>query len=131
MKQIIYLSAVAIVILAACGQSKTSSQNNNTPASPAVQMSSGEALFSNNCAVCHALNEEKTGPKLAGVLARWNNDTAQLISYVKNSQQVISSGKNPRITKVYHDYKEALMPPFPNLSENDIRDIINYINTGK
>ena len=70
------------------------------------------------------------GPKLGGVITHWNNDTTQLVSYVKNSQQVITAGNNPHVTKLFHDWHEATMPAFPSLSDKDIKDIISYINQG-
>ena len=32
----------------------------------------GKALFSQNCASCHAVNKKLTGPALAGVEDRWS-----------------------------------------------------------
>ena len=44
----------------------------------------GKALFSANCASCHAVNKKLTGPALAGVEDRWP-DKQNLYAWIKNS----------------------------------------------
>jgi cytochrome c2 len=36
-----------------------------------VMAQNGQALFSSNCASCHAIKKDLTGPALAGVEERW------------------------------------------------------------
>src|SRR3954467_2071053 len=45
----------------------------------------GQALFSANCASCHAVNKELTGPALAGVEGRWG-DKKKLHAWIRNNQ---------------------------------------------
>jgi len=113
------------LLFAACGQHSTETTPPEEAAAPA--MSSGKRLFINNCVQCHAIKSDKIGPKLEGVLGRWNNDTARIITYVKNSQAMITEGKDARLTKLYKDYNQTQMPPFPNLTDDEIRDILGYI----
>jgi cytochrome c2 len=128
MKRPISILLASTLFLFSCGQNQQGGgENGNTVAS---QADNGKQLFMNNCVQCHSISQDKMGPKLGGVITRWNGDTAQLVSYIKSSQQVITSGSNPRVTKLFHDWNEATMPAFPNLSDKDIKDIISYINQG-
>lgn len=128
MKRSAILLLAGTLLLFSCGQSQnTSSENGNVSATPADH---GKELFMSNCAQCHSLNQDKMGPKLSGVLGRWNSDTAQLITFIKNSQQVIGSNSSAYATKLFHTWSEAAMPAFPNLKDQDIKDIIAYINKG-
>jgi cytochrome c2 len=128
MNKLIVVTLVCSLFLFSCGQNQQDGgKSGNSATSP---IDNGKQLFMNNCVQCHSISQDKMGPKLGGVITRWNNDTAQLVSYIKNSQQVITNGKNPRVTKLFHDWNEAAMPAFPNLSDKDIKDIISYINQG-
>lgn len=129
MKKGISICMSLAFFMLSCGQgqneNKTVTANTQEPVN-----SNGKQLFINNCQRCHELNQDKMGPKLAGVLARWNNDTAQLTTFVKDPQQMISSGKNSYANQLYSTWNGAQMPSFINLSEADIKDIIAYINKG-
>lgn len=128
MKRSVVLLFAGALLLLSCGQNQNnSSENANVSATPADH---GKELFMSNCAQCHSLNQDKMGPKLGGVLGRWNNDTTQLISFIKNSQQVIGNNSNAYAAKLFHTWNEAAMPAFPNLQDKDVKDIIAYINNG-
>ena len=128
MKQFVILLLAGTVLLFSCGQDQnTSSENANVYTSPADH---GKELFTSNCAQCHSINQDKMGPKLSGVLGRWNGDTTQLVSFIKNSQQVIGSNGSPYVTRLFHTWNEAAMPAFPSLTDKDVKDIIAYINKG-
>src|SRR5687768_1621471 len=51
----------------------------------AVYAQDGAAIFQQNCASCHAINKDLTGPKLAGVESRgpWA-DRKQLYAWIHN-----------------------------------------------
>ncbi len=83
----------------------------------------GEELFKANCASCHKPNERYVGPALQGVKNRWES-TELLYAFVKNSQEVIS--RNGYAKKLYDEYKQSPMLPYPNLSDKDIDDILQY-----
>ena len=50
----------------------------------------GKALFQANCAACHAVNKQLTGPALAGVEDRWP-DKANLHAWIKNNQAFLKT----------------------------------------
>ena len=86
----------------------------------------GETLFKANCASCHKPNEKYVGPALQGAASRWESREL-LYAFVRNSQEVIS--RNAYAKKLYEEYKQSPMLPYPNLIDNDIRDILSYCET--
>lgn len=87
----------------------------------AVAIASGDALFKNNCAQCHAVNDRVVGPALAGLTKR--RRIAWVVSWVHNSSKVIASGDEYAV-KLFNDYGKQQMSAFPQLSEHDIKDIV-------
>lgn len=83
----------------------------------------GKQLFNQNCAACHSLNRKMTGPPLAGVGGKY--DREWLYAWIKNSTALIKSGDADAI-KIYNEYNQAMMQPFPSLSDADIDDILAY-----
>ncbi|MFC1731069.1 cytochrome c3 family protein [candidate division KSB1 bacterium] len=82
-------------------------------------------LFGKNCAVCHTLSEEKLiGPGLLGITER--HDEEWLISFIKNSTQMIKEG-DPKAVALFNEYNKIQMPSMPKLSNEEIIGIINYI----
>jgi len=87
----------------------------------------GKALFSANCASCHAVNKKLTGPALAGVEDRWP-DKQNLYAWIKNSAAFLKTG-DPYATNLYNEYNKVAMNNFPGLSNADIDAILAYIKT--
>lgn len=87
----------------------------------------GFKLFKDNCKRCHYATDQKfTGPGLAGSRARWNNDEAKLIQWVKNSSSLIKAG-DAYAVKLYNEFGQQQMPAF-GLSDDEIRSIFAYID---
>lgn len=84
-----------------------------------------EDLFSSKCSMCHAFNEDKIGPALAGVQQRWN-DKQKLKAFIRNSQAVIAGG-DPYATALYAKWNQSAMPSFPELSEQELDELIEYL----
>lgn len=92
---------------------------------PAGDAAAGETIFKNNCASCHNVTAEKSvGPGLKGVAQR--HDLPWLVTWIHNSQAMIAAG-DPAAVKLYNEYNQAQMTSFPNLSEDDIKGILAYI----
>ena len=88
----------------------------------------GKTLFSNNCAQCHAVTDEVVvGPGLKGVRQRTQVD-AWLAKWIKYSQAVVASG-DAYAVGVYNKYGKIAMSAFPQFSDQDINDILNYIDS--
>lgn len=90
----------------------------------------GEQLFKGNCASCHNKNMKapSTGPALGAVEERWAEFPKEdLYSWIRNSQGLIAAG-HPRATKLYAEWNKSNMSAFPALSNDDIDNILLYIN---
>ena len=92
-----------------------------------VHAQDGKALFSANCASCHAINKRLTGPALAGVEDRWP-DKKLLHQWIKNNAAVLKSG-DKYANDLYNEYGKVQMNLFPTLSDKDIDAILGYIKT--
>ena len=87
----------------------------------------GKALFSANCASCHAVNKKLTGPALAGVEDRWP-EKKNLYAWIKNSAAFLKTG-DAYANNLYTEYNKVAMNNFPGLSDADIDAILAYIKT--
>lgn len=129
-----YLSIAALtLILASCGGAAERSVRDDAGAidgDKPVELTGGHKLFVNNCIQCHSIKKDKIGPKLEGVLARWDNDTARVYAFIKNSQLAIKNG-DPRAVKVFGEWNKTMMTPMTHLSDNEIAQILEYIYTGE
>jgi len=85
----------------------------------------GQSLFRDNCAACHNLYKSILGPPLMSVEERVK-DRKLLYAWIRNNDAVLKSG-NPYFTKLVKDFGNVRMTPFPNLSDDDITAILDYI----
>ncbi|CAH8282974.1 cytochrome c2 [Mariniflexile fucanivorans] len=89
----------------------------------------GKSLFNANCAACHQLDKKMTGPALRNVEARLADeqglDKEWLYDWIHNSSGMIKSG-DAYANKVYNEYGGAAMTAFPQLSNEDIDNILAY-----
>jgi len=85
----------------------------------------GLSLYEANCTSCHKLDEALIGPKLRGVSAKY--ETEWLYSWIKNSQKMVKSG-DPIAVKIFNDNKKSVMTAFPMLKDEDIDNILTYID---
>ena len=89
----------------------------------------GEELFKANCTSCHKLGDEKKarliGPGLnVEIFEEYTEEW--LISWIKNSSAMIESGDEQAIA-IFEEYNQSVMTAFPTLSDDDVRDILAYI----
>ena len=118
------LAFLGATLLAACGQNEQ--KQDSGPAEAEVP---GRQLFQSNCAQCHAAKEDRTGPALSGAIGRWGGDTAKIIAFVKNSQQVIATdGENSYAGKLYIKWNKSVMPLHTSLSDAEVMDILRYMD---
>ncbi|PNQ74081.1 cytochrome C [Hanstruepera neustonica] len=89
----------------------------------------GKTLFNTNCAACHQLDKKMTGPALRNVEQRLADeeglDRAWITAWIHNSAAVVASG-DAYAVKIYNEYGGAAMTPMPQLTDQDISDILAY-----
>jgi len=92
-----------------------------------VEAQSGQQIFQQNCQSCHSLDKDLTGPHLRGVEERgpWG-DRANLVKWVHNPGAFMASDP---YTQGLQKTFGSIMPGFPQLSEDDIHAIFDYIKT--
>jgi mono/diheme cytochrome c family protein len=83
----------------------------------------GKKLFNANCAACHKLNKRAVGPALKGVSSKY--DKEWLYSWINNSTAMVKSG-DAQAVAIYEEYNGSVMTSFPQLSTDDIDNILAY-----
>ncbi len=84
----------------------------------------GAAIFKQKCTACHAIDKQIVGPALKGVTDR--HDEAWLLKWTKNAPAMIASG-DPKAKALFDQYKPAMMTAFPELSDDDVKNIYAYV----
>ncbi len=93
-------------------------------------VSEGKNLFRNYCATCHAkdMKTNLTGPALGGTLERWGEYPKEdLYQWIRNAPQMIAQG-HPRAELLWEEWKPTQMNAFPNLTDQEINNILAYVN---
>ncbi len=89
----------------------------------------GKSLFNANCAACHKLDKKMTGPALRNIEQRLADeqglDRDWIYAWIRNSSGVIKSG-DAYANKIYEEYSKAAMTAFPQLSDEDLNNILAY-----
>ncbi|WP_159021901.1 c-type cytochrome [Formosa sp. L2A11] len=88
----------------------------------------GKALFNSNCAACHQLDKKMTGPALRDIEARLSEegiDKEWIHSWVRNSSGLIKSG-DEYANKIFNEFNNVPMTAFPQLSDEDLDNILAY-----
>lgn len=83
----------------------------------------GKQLFNTNCAACHRLDRDMTGPALGGIEEKRDNEWLQ--KWIKNSAGLIKSGDADAIA-IFEEWNKVPMTAFPLLSDQDVNDILAY-----
>ncbi|WP_217633403.1 c-type cytochrome [Lutibacter oricola] len=82
----------------------------------------GEKLYKSVCAACHKLDKKLIGPALKGITEK--RDQEWLISWIRDNNALVASGD--KLAKEVQDSNPAAMTPNPQLSDQDIIDILEY-----
>lgn len=87
----------------------------------------GGAIFQNNCAACHSVTKNLTGPALGGVESRgpWS-DRKKIYAWVHNPAGFMAN--DPYTQGLKSQFGGVVMTPFPDLTEKEIDAVIDYIN---
>ncbi len=88
----------------------------------------GAALFQLNCASCHAVHKNSTGPALADMESRgpWG-DRKELVAWIHNPAKYMQN--DPYTQQLKDQYGGVVVTGFPNLSEEDIDAIVEYVKS--
>ncbi len=92
--------------------------------SSAQNIEEGEKLYQANCTACHQIDNKLIGPALRGVSDKYSEEW--LIKWIKNSAEMIASG-DPDAIAIYEEYNKSPMTAFPYFSDDDVRNILAYI----
>ena len=89
----------------------------------------GKTLFNTNCAACHQLDRKMTGPALRNIEAKIADEQGLgrdwITNWIHNSAGVIKSG-DAYANQIFNEFNQTSMTPFPQLSDQDISDILAY-----
>lgn len=92
-----------------------------------VRQAEGRKLYKALCASCHKLDKKLIGPALGGVEERRENDW--LKKWIKNNAELRASGDKDAIA-IFEEYNGSVMSAFPQLSDQNIDDILYYTTVG-
>ncbi len=119
-------SFIALVFLLTISFSQSTFASTSFLPTQTADTVAGEKLFKTNCAACHKLGKQATGPALRGVGDKY--DREWLYKWIRNSQELIKSGDALAI-KLFEENNKAVMTAFPTLTNEDIDNIIAYTYT--
>lgn len=86
------------------------------------------ATFNKRCTACHTYGKGvKVGPDLKGVNERRKQEW--LLKFIHASSKVIGSG-DPTATALFAQFKQQRMPDWTDLSDQQIKEILDYIKIG-
>lgn len=137
-KKVFYLLAIPCLVIIAIYCSKKSAaaqiQEKKQAATAAIPVNNhlvittGKELFLANCAACHTIEKDLTGPALAGIERRRTKEW--IYRFVRNNMDLLKAGDSTAV-KLYNDWGKAPMNVFPNLSNKDIDAILAYIRSAE
>lgn len=90
------------------------------------QLENGKSVFLANCASCHQLRGNLTGPSLAFLLSR--RDRQWLFDYSRNNVRLLWRG-DPYSCFLFNRYGMKPMPTFPDLSDADLEGVFRYVTS--
>jgi len=83
----------------------------------------GKKIFNSICAACHKLDKKLIGPPLKGISEKRSNEWLQ--AWIKDNNALRASGDQDAID-IFNEYNGMPMVANPQLSDQDINDIIAY-----
>ena len=121
MKKTSYILIFSILILiCSCSEVVPKSTQNEEAASSIAFEKDGKALFTANCASCHNLIKESTGPPILSAMHSRNEDW--LFKHL-TSKDFISDDS---ISKVYREQYDGSCPKFTSLSRVAVSALYHY-----
>ena len=96
----------------------------NSASVSAQNIEEGEKLYKANCTACHQIDNKLIGPALRGVSDKYSEEW--LIKWIKNSAEMIAAG-DPDAIAIWEEYNKSPMTAFPYFSDDDVKNILAYI----
>jgi len=96
----------------------------NQEVDPGVEL--GKQIFKTNCAACHKLEGKLIGPELLKITEK--REASWLKAWIKDNNALVASGD--KLAKEVQDSNPAAMTPFPQLSDEDIENVLKYLAVG-
>ena len=91
---------------------------------PGVEI--GKQIFKTNCAACHKLEGKLIGPELLKITDK--REASWLKAWIKDNNALVASGD--KLAKEVQDSNPAAMTAFPQLSDEDIDNLLKYLAVG-
>lgn len=101
------------------------------PANPQqAKLDAGKQLFINNCASCHRIERDLTGPKLAHVVKKFKpygeeGRHIDLYGFTRNCTKEMA--ETPYFCALYEQWNKTPMNVFPQLTDQDLDALYGYI----
>ncbi|THU41803.1 c-type cytochrome [Niastella caeni] len=91
-----------------------------------ISAQDGKAIFQDNCASCHNVFKDGTGPALGGLTTRgpWT-DRKKLYDWVHNPAGFMKT--DPYTQGLKQKFSGNMMSPFPTMSEKEIDAVVDYV----
>lgn len=89
----------------------------------------GQKLFQDNCATCHSVVKDLTGPALKGIEDRVK-DKKLLHAWIRNNQAVLATG-DKYFNDLFQKWGKTPMNVFPALTDEEIEAILKYVREYK
>jgi len=86
----------------------------------------GKKIFKTNCAACHKLDGKLIGPPLLKIGDKY--EAAWLKLWIKDNTALIASGD--KLAKTASEYSPIAMTPFPQLTDENLDDLLKYLAVG-
>jgi mono/diheme cytochrome c family protein len=108
---------LAVVIALACGCEKDRSQLSDAELGLSPEQAHGRAIYNMYCAACHPAysSHGNKGPGLKGLYSKEYLPSG-LTATDEHVAQTVTRGRN-------------MMPPFPQVSGQDLSDLVAYLHT--
>lgn len=90
------------------------------------QNKTGKQLFEKHCSTCHRPNRALIGPPFQNIRNDYGLDWT--LKWVKDNQALIKQ-KDPKAVYIYYAYNMILQPTFHELSNAEIKKILDYVDT--
>ena len=104
-------------------QSQISICGNNYPDEEQAQI--GKALFNVNCAACHALNRDMTGPKLGNIYEKKYPYENYLFDFITKQDSLLKAN-DPYAIKLRNEWNTTPFIHQFNLSNKEIKSLLIY-----